>query len=168
MTQPIETERLVLRKLAATDWPEFSPYALSDRSIPSGGPHTIGQAWRTFAIWIGHWELRGYGLLAIELRERPGTAIGIAGPYFPADAPEPEIGWQIWDPEAEGKGYAYEAAQAARRWACDALGMTQPVSYIMDGNARSIRLAERLGCIRDEKAPRRPDGLPVWRHPPLE
>ena len=168
MPEPIRTERLILRKIAAKDWPAYIIFAGSDRSIPSGGPYTEGQAWRTFAMWIGHWELRGYGLLAFELRERHDKAIGMAGPFFPPDAPEPEIGWQIWDPEFEGKGYAYEAANAARRWACESLGIQQPVSYIKEGNERSIRLAEKLGCVRDENASRRPDGLPVWRHPPLE
>ena len=114
----IITERLILRRLAAQDWPEFVVYAGSDRSIPSGGPYSIGQAWRTFAMWIGHWELRGYGLLAFGLRGAPDKAIGIAGPFFPLDAPELEIGWQIWDPQYEGKGYTYEVADAARRWAC--------------------------------------------------
>lgn len=168
MPEPIITERLVLRSLAAKDWPEFRDYAGSDRSIPSGGPYTAGQAWRTFAMWIGHWELRGYGLLALELREWPERAIGIAGPFFPPDAPEPEIGWQIWDPEFEGRGYAYEAALAARRWACESFGFQRPVSYIKEGNERSIRLAEKLGCVRDDRAKRRPDGLPVWRHPPVQ
>ncbi len=161
----IRTERLVLRKLAATDWPTFSLYASSDRSAPSGGPYQIGKAWRTFAVWIGHWELRGYGLLAFEHAKHPDKAIGFAGPFFPPDAPEPEIGWQIWDPDYEGKGYAYEAARAARQWARETHGIRRPVSYIWDENARSIRLAERLGCVRDDTAPRRPDGMPVWRHP---
>jgi len=39
------------------------------------------------------------------------------------------------------------------------------VSYIKDGNVRSVRLAERLGCTLDATAPRRADGSPVWRHP---
>lgn len=168
MPKPITTDRLILRKLAAKDWPEFSVYAGAERSIPAGGPYSEGQAWRTFAMWIGHWEIRGYGLLALELRESPNKAIGIAGPFFPPDAPEPEIGWQIWDPGFEGKGYAYEAAHAARCWACATFGFKRPVSYIKEGNARSIRLAEKLGCVRDENAKRRQDGLPVWRHPPLE
>ncbi|WP_082181776.1 GNAT family N-acetyltransferase [Aestuariivita boseongensis] len=168
MQKPITTERLTLRRLAAEDWQQFNMYAGSDRSIPSGGPYSEGKAWRTFAMWIGHWEIRGYGLLACDLRVRPNKVIGIAGPFFPPDAPEPEIGWQIWDPEFEGKGYAYEAAEAARRWACESLGLQRPVSYIKEGNERSIRLAKKLGCVRDERARRRPDGLPVWRHPPLD
>ena len=61
----------------------------------------------------------------------------------------------------------YEAAVAARRYAYDTLGWTRPVSYIHPDNARSIALAERLGCVRDPNAacpfPETPDL--VFRHP---
>ena len=167
MPHMIETDRLYLRKIAAIDWEEFRDYAGSDRSVPSGGPHSEGQAWRTFATWVGHWQLRGYGLLVFCLRSAPAKAIGIAGPFFPPDWPEPEIGWQIWNPDYEGKGYAYEAADATRRWTRLTLGWQRPVSYIREENERSIRLAEKLGCVRDDSAKRRPDGAPVWRHPEL-
>jgi len=160
-----ETERLVLRKLEARDWPAYLEYAQSERTEPEGGPFTLGQAWRAFAVLAGHWSLRGYGLLAFHPRDGRDRAIGIAGPFFPPDWPEPEIGWQIWDKTFEGNGFAYEAAVEARAWCAETLGWLQPVSYIRENNARSIKLAKRLGCVLDDTAKRRPDGAPVWRHP---
>ena len=70
----------------------------------------------------------------------------------------------MWDPAAEGKGYAFEAAQAARAHAFDVLGWETAVSYIDPGNARSIELAERLGAVRDPEAAPFHEGDLVFRH----
>ena len=54
--------------------------------------------------------------------------------------------------------------RAAREHAW-AMGLTDLVSYVEPPNAASIRLAERLGCSRDDAA-RRPDPSDfVYRHP---
>jgi RimJ/RimL family protein N-acetyltransferase len=67
---------------------------------------------------------------------------------------------------AEGKGLAHEAALAVRGWAYGSRGLGALVSYIDPGNARSIRLAERLGARRDDEAPK-PEGevCVTYRHP---
>jgi RimJ/RimL family protein N-acetyltransferase len=44
-----------------------------------------------------------------------------------------------------GRGYAFEAATAALRFAFDTLGWSRAISLIAPLNLRSIRLAERLG-----------------------
>ena len=68
--------------------------------------------------------------------------------------------------EAEGKGYAFEAAIAMRDWAFQERKLKTLVSYIDPDNSRSIRLAERLGATIDEHArPQHPDDL-VYRHVP--
>jgi hypothetical protein len=61
---------------------------------------------------------------------------------------EPELGWQL-QIEAEGKGYAFEAAIAMRDWAFQVRKLKTLVSYIGPDNARSIRLADRLGATLD-------------------
>ncbi|PUB18726.1 GNAT family N-acetyltransferase [Yoonia sediminilitoris] len=165
MTYLAESERLFLRPASPTDWPVFRNYALSERAELSMGVDTETAAWQGFAHLIGHYVIRGFAPLAIVLREGGDRAIGMAGPYFPAGWPEPELGWQIWDGQFEGKGYAYEAVLTARRWSAEAFGWKCMVSYIKEGNERSVLLAERLGCIRDEAAERRADDSPVWRHP---
>lgn len=165
MTFAAESERLLFRALAPGDWHAFCAYSLSERASLSMGSETEGDAWRHFAHLLGHLALRGYAPLAFVLREVPHHAVGVAGPYFAQDWPEPELGWQIWDASLEGKGYASEAVLAARNWCADTYGWTRMVSYIKPGNTRSEKLAERLGCTLDGTAVRRPDGSPVWRHP---
>lgn len=165
MTFVAESERLLLRPIAARDWTVFRDYSMSERAKLSMGSETLGGAWKNFAYLIGHHHLRGFAPLAIVVRGAKDRAVGMSGPYFPPDWPEPELGWQIWDPTMEGKGIASEAVVAARAWAAETFGWTRMASYINEENTRSIRLAERLGCTLDDAAPRRPDNSPVWRHP---
>ncbi|MDJ0824686.1 MAG: GNAT family N-acetyltransferase [Rhodobacter sp.] len=170
-TPVLETDRLRLRAPDAQDWPLWNAFAQSDRAEHIGGPYTLRTAWRGFAHVVGMWVLRGYGSFVITAKD-DDTALGMAGPWHPADWPEQEIGWTIWAPENEGKGIAFEAAQAARRFAYDRLGWTTAVSYIDAPNTRSIALAERLGATRDPNAEAPNNGsdteVLVYRHPAPE
>ena len=79
--------------------------------LGGGADKDIGHAWRVLAIFSGHWHLRGYGIFVAEHRAE-GRPIGSAGPWFPGDWPEEELGWTIWDEADEGRGYAREAFRA--------------------------------------------------------
>ena len=59
-----------------------------------------------------------------------------------------------------------EAAARARKWAYEALCMTTLTSNILANNARSIKLAERLGAQyeRTYTNPNMGEGL-LYRHP---
>jgi len=165
MSDPvITTDRLVLRKPDDRDTDAAIAFMGSDRAAHVGGPMDLGSAWRAHAKMVGHWGLRGYGLFTITDRQT-GATIGICGPYYPGDWPEHELGWHIWRADYEGKGIAYEAAQATRAWVYDTLGWTTCVSYIAPGNARSIALAERLGATLDDTAAKPDHDTLVYRHP---
>ena len=164
----IETDRLVLRAPCLDDLGVWMAFLASERASVIGGPQTdAGQAWRAFAHIAGMWALRGFGSLVFAQKNAPDYPLGACGPWFPIGWPEPELGWQVWDLSAEGNGFAFEAATAARRFAYDSLGWQQPVSYIDPQNARSIALAERLGCTLDPNAdtPFRDKCDLVYRHP---
>lgn len=164
----IETERLRLRRPTARDVPAWTEYVQTDRAkSQGGGPETSdGAAWRIFATLVGHWDLRGCGPFVVTMRKRDDAAIGLVGPWFPGDWPERELSWSMWEPTLEGSGYAFEAAQAVQAHVFRDLGWPTAVSYIAPANARSIALAQRLGCRLDEDAPR-PGGSEtlVFRHP---
>ena len=165
-TPVLETERLVLRGPLPSDWPVWRDFAESPRSGFIGGPMDLGRAWRGFCHVVGMWALRGFGSFVFAPKTG-GAPLGMAGPWHPEDWPEREIGWTVWSPAAEGKGFAFEAAQAARGYAYGVLGWQTAVSYIHPDNARSIRLAERLGAVRDASAavPHPEDGTLAFRHP---
>lgn len=165
-TPVLQTERLTLRAPEAADWPAFHAFITDERSIfVRSGPIDEGKSWRAFGHVIGHWVLRGWGSFIITARDSV-QALGMAGPWFPAGWPERELGWSLWSPEAEGKGIALEAVQAARRFAFGPLGWQTAVSYIDPANTRSAALAQRLGCRLDTGAAHPGETpLQVWRHP---
>lgn len=165
-TPTLETERLILRAPKAEDWPHWRAFMASDRSrFMRDEEIDDGKSWRAFGHVVGHWVLRGYGSFVYTLRD-DDRALGMTGPWHPFDWPEREIGWSVWTPEAEGRGYAFEAAKAARAHAFEQLGWNTAVSYVAYENARSIALAERLGAVRDGSA-KTPWDEPcfVFRHP---
>ncbi len=165
-TPVLTADRLILRAPQASDWPVWRDFAASERARYIGGPHVApGTAWRAFGHVIGHWVLRGFGLF-VFCDKGSGIPLGMSGPWYPDGWPEREIGWTVWEAGAEGKGFAHEAATAARNFAYDILGWDTAVSYIDPLNDRSIALAERLGARRDDGAAH-PGDKPclVYRHP---
>lgn len=168
----LETERLVLRGPRMGDVAAWADFVASDRSrFVRGDDTSLRTSWRGFAHVAGMWMLRGYGTFVFALKDTPDQALGMTGPWHPLDWPEQELGWTVWSAEAEGKGYAQEAAREGRRFAYEDLGWQTAVSYIDPENARSIALAERLGCTLDPEA-ETPDfdgeAVLVYRHPAPE
>jgi RimJ/RimL family protein N-acetyltransferase len=161
----IETERLFLRKPRPEDMDTAIQFFGSKRAKFVSGPLSADRAWRQLTMFIGHWELRGYGMFAV-VPKGEDNAIGVVGPWNPIDWPELELGWHIWSDAHEGKGFAFEAAVAAREYATNALGWRDPVSYVRPDNARSIALAKRLGAVIDTTASVPPgSNCIVFRHP---
>jgi RimJ/RimL family protein N-acetyltransferase len=154
----LETERLRLRTPALTD---FEPWARIMTS-PSGRymdpPADRDEAFTEFQACVGLWLLRGHGPLAVTRRDTGATLGFVLIGFEPGDV-EPELGWFLL-PEAEGQGFAGEAAAALRDHAFGALGMTRLVSYIAPENHRSRALAARLGARIEGHL----DGSEVWVH----
>lgn len=140
----IESERLIMRSFRDDDFEPMARFFASDVSSFYGGPCDRIQAWRKFAVYPGHWALRGYGPFALEVRES-GDFIGICGPWYPEGWPEPEITWALV-PGHHGHGYATEAARRALRFSYESLRWPTAVSVVADGNDASVRVAQRLGA----------------------
>ena len=107
-------------------------------------------AWEDFAAGFGLWLIDGLGTWVVEVRAT-GAFAGIVGISHPAHFPETEVGWTL-TAEAEGQGYAQEAARAVVDWVWTNTDLASLVVYIDPANARSIRVAERLGAVRDDAA----------------
>lgn len=163
----IETERLRMRGPERHDWPGFCAFFTSERAALMTGVKTRTEAWEAFALEVGHWHIRGFGMWAVTAKG-DDRCLGMVGCYYPETWIEKELGWFLFE-GAEGRGIAFEAAQAARAHAYGPLAWTGAVSYIDPDNDRSIRLAERLGAVLDEGAAH-PFDEPclVFRHPAPE
>ncbi len=152
MIPRLETERLLLRDMRGGDLDAWAAI-MADPDVAryvAPAPLTRDEAWRSIAVALGHWQLRGYGAWAVELKAS-GEMIGRVGMINPEGWPGLEIGWTLGKPWW-GRGYATEAAAAAMRYAF----LTQPVerliSIIDPGNAASQAVAVRLGETKGERS----------------
>lgn len=159
----IETQRLSLRAPKSDDFPAIAAFYGSDRSQYVGGPKSPAESWRMLGLEIGHWSLRGYGRWAVE-EKATGTFCGLVGLWNPEGWPEAEIGWDLMN-GLEGKGFATEAARAARAYAYDTLGWTTVISLIAPDNQRSAALAKRMGASHERDFHHEMFGpMQIWRH----
>lgn len=142
----LTTDRLILRAFRDEDLDAYAEICTDPevmRYLGEGRTLTRAEAWRQMALIVGHWQLRGFGMWAIEEKES-GRLIGRAGLFEPEGWPGFEAGWVLgrawW-----GKGYATEAAREALRYAFEDLDRDHVISLIRPDNLPSIRVAERLG-----------------------
>lgn len=146
MPVALETPRLLLRKLRESDWEPYAAMCADPEVMRYLGTGVIlgrDDAWRSISGMLGHWQLRGYGMWALESK-RTGEFLGRAGFLDPPGWPGFELGWVLAKPHW-GHGYAIEAARAALGYAFDVLRKDRVISLIRPANARSIRVAEALG-----------------------
>jgi RimJ/RimL family protein N-acetyltransferase len=108
-----------------------------------GGPISRQLAWRGFMSVAGAWALTGFGMFSV-VDKVTGGWIGRVGPWRPEGWPGAEVGWGIV-PQAQGKGFASEAATASIDWAVDTLGWTDVIHCIDPLNAPSQAVARKLG-----------------------
>lgn len=167
----LQTQRLLLRSWQEHDAEPFAAMNADPdvmQHYPACLTRTESDAQMT--RFAEHLNTHGWGLWAVEI---PNVTpfIGYCGllpvtfdaPFTPAV----EIGWRLARPYW-GQRYAFEAASACMAFGFDTLALDEIVSFTIPANARSWRLMERLGMIRnpadDFEHPNLPRGHPMRRH----
>jgi RimJ/RimL family protein N-acetyltransferase len=139
------TERLLLRPFRAADF-EAHAAICADPEVMQyirAGAISRLDAWWQLARYMGHWQLRGYGLWA-AVERATDRLVGHLGFLDPEGGHGFEMGWALAR-DAWGKGYGLEGTRAALRFAFAELDRPRVACVIRPENLRSIRLAERLG-----------------------
>jgi RimJ/RimL family protein N-acetyltransferase len=142
----LETERLVLRRLAIDD-AEFILQLLNEpsflRFIGDKGVRTLDDA-RTYIenVPLASYEKYDFGMYLTSLKD--GTAIGICGLVKRETLPDVDVGFAFL-PEYWAQGYAFESASAVLDHAKNDVGLTRVVAIVNADNRSSIKLLERLG-----------------------
>ncbi len=152
-TFEIETPRL---RLTGFTERHFDRYAamLADPTCTRwiGDGHALDRmnAWRSMAMLLGHWQLRGFGMWALE-NLADDTFVGRVGLMRPEGWPDIELGWMLC-PDQRHHGYATEASKAALEFAWQRLRVPRVISMIRHDNDTARRVAERLGgkCITEK------------------
>ncbi|MEE4541996.1 GNAT family N-acetyltransferase [Streptomyces sp. V4-01] len=150
---PISTERLVLREPEAGDREAFiALFASPEVGAFIGGSRAREELERSMPVVPGRraglfvTALDGamIGMVTLDRRgaERPG--------HVRPDAGEAELGYMFL-PGAWGRGYAGEACAAALGWFARALPGEPVVLCTQTANARSLRVAAKLGFTEVER-----------------
>lgn len=140
----LQTERLTLRPTALEDFPRWAEMMADPETARFiGGVQPASTAWRGVMTMAGAWSLTGVAMFSVIERDT-GLWLGRIGPWRPDGWPGDEVGWGL-HPDAQGKGYALEAAIATIDYAFDVLGWEDVIHTIDPENTPSQRLAERLG-----------------------
>jgi RimJ/RimL family protein N-acetyltransferase len=154
----LETERLVLRAPVPEDAEALAPmYADPEvmRYLGDGRTLTPDETERSVRRMIKGWQAEGLGLFT-TVRKEDETVIGRVGlivwnpetwqvTRLGSDEPtELEVGYTIGRP-FWGRGYATEAAAAARDFALRELGAARLIALIIHGNDASENVARKLG-----------------------
>lgn len=143
----LETERLILRPFDVADSQALAAIHGDEETMRFLGGQTDGTllgAYDKILAYTGHWALHGYGRWAVTERAT-GRVIGRTGFLdAPYEWPGNELGWTLLR-ETWGKGYATEAATAARDFGFREIGMERVISMIHPDNTSSQAVARRLG-----------------------
>ena len=146
----INTVRLALRPMRPEDFDRYAEiWAMPDVVRNIGGvPWDRRRAWESFLRNAGHWQMTGFGQWAV-VEQRSRVMIGQMG-FFYSSQPlgeefdsYPQAGWVLM-PQAQGNGFAIEAAKAAHDW-FDRVIPGKLVAQITAGNTPSLGIARQLG-----------------------
>jgi ribosomal-protein-alanine N-acetyltransferase len=141
----IETVRLRLRAVDASDWPSVFAY-MSDSRVTAFLPQGLLDAEAARAFALRHSSKDGEAVAVVE--KATGRMIGHM-PFHPWQAPETiEIGWALGH-QHQGKGYATEAGHALLAYAFERLKAHRVIATCQPDNVASWRVAEKLGLRRE-------------------
>ena len=165
----IETERLVLRALRAKDLePLWAIWSNTDVVRYLGGnPLGREDTWRRTLAACGQWAVEGFGYWVVELRA-DGRVVGQLGfadfkrEMEPSLEGLPELGY-VFDTSVQGQGLAFEGCNGALEWAEANLRAQSYPAIISPENTVSIRLAEKLGFVREVETIYRDSPIVVFR-----
>jgi RimJ/RimL family protein N-acetyltransferase len=147
----VTTDRLILRPPLAEDFDAYADYVADPAGMAFlGGAQSRAVAWRSFMTYVGAWAATGVSMFFVFEQGADGTEgrfLGRVGPWAPEGWPGTEVGWGL-SADAQGRGYALEAAEASMHYAVEELGWEDIIHSIDPANAPSIKLAERLGSAR--------------------
>jgi [ribosomal protein S5]-alanine N-acetyltransferase len=151
MHEPLVTERLRLRPFRIGDLRALhAMWADPEVGRWVGGTHTrMQQSREELGQHMEHQARHGFAFWAVEERETGGLVGEVGLMFLEGQGPDVEIGWCLGRP-AWGRGYATEAAEAWLQAGFDRLGLDRIIAAVLEDNARSRRVCEKLGM--------RPDG----------
>lgn len=167
----LETERLILRDFTRDDLDALAK-TLSDPEVVrhlTGEPISREDSFRRLFMAVGQWPVLGMGMWAVE-RKSDRRLVGHVG-FFdmerdmtPSLKGLPEMGW-IFDTSVHGQGIAQEACEAALDWLDATYGPSDVPAIISCENIPSLKLADKLGFVREANGTYKGEPIAIVRRP---
>lgn len=148
--EPLQTQRLLIRKLDVKDAQIFFQY----RSMPavyrfqSFEPKNMTDVESFFCGLAEYPNMPNtWFQLAVCMKDDSGL-IGDIGMHFSDDGEQAEIGYTI-NPDFQGKGYGLEAVSAVIKYLFTVLDKHRITASVDPENIKSIRLLEKAGMRKE-------------------
>jgi ribosomal-protein-alanine N-acetyltransferase len=165
-----ETERLCCRRWAARDLAALlAVYGDVEamRWVGDGQPLSEAAARRWLTVTHDNYVRRGYGMFALEERQRAGDVIGFCGLVHPGGQAEAEVKYALrrthW-----GQGLATEAVRGLLAYGAARHGLVTIIATVAPDNVASLRVLAKAG-LTPERLRTNDDGtrthVLVWRAP---
>jgi RimJ/RimL family protein N-acetyltransferase len=145
----IQTGRLVLSPVSWSDLSDVAALKADPRAfaVMLGGVRTPVQAADELAADMQDWARLGYGIWTIR-DARTRDFIGITGLQNRADGRGVGLRFAL-RPEAQGHGYASEAAGAALRFGHERAGLARVVAVAREDNIASRQVLGGIGMVEE-------------------
>jgi [ribosomal protein S5]-alanine N-acetyltransferase len=131
----LEDAKFIIKLLNTEGWIKY----IGDRNIATAED---AKAYLSKGILKGYLE-KGFGFYLVELKDNK-TPIGMCGLIQRDSLPHTDIGF-AYLPEFEGKGYAFEAANATMVLAKERFKLDTILAITLPSNERCISLLEKIG-----------------------
>lgn len=145
------TERLILRKLAVSDYTDMYEYSKMPETCRYllWSPHDTPRFTKKYLSYLQGQYRNGlfYDFAVVE--KESGKMIGTCGfTSFDLANNSAEVGY-VLSPRFWGKGYAAEALRCVMRFGFRELELHRMEAKIIDGNIASMRVVEKCGMRRE-------------------
>ncbi len=143
----VECDRLILRRIARTDAADMYAYARDARVTRylTWDPHPSLSYTEEYLAYLETRTAIGDFFDWAVIERATGRMVGTCGfTRFRYEDDCGEIGY-VLSPDVWGKGYAVEALRALLDLGFGTLGLARIEARIIEGNAQSFRVAEKLG-----------------------
>lgn len=147
----LQTPRLTLRPLLPDDAEAYAAMRFHPEVAkwlpPASLPDPIAAVRATIDRFTAAWRDEGYSPWGVF---RDGKLVGHAGLNRVPEFDATEVLWAL-HPDAWGKGYATEVAQAALAFGFETVGLEQIFAITLDSNLASQAVMKRIGLTYRKK-----------------
>jgi len=150
--QPIETQRLLLRRLEANDFAAFHEILGDPRVgkwLGRSSGFTLADSKNLWDNIDLSWEEEGFGPWGVILKAEE-KLVGYCGLHFSDEYSEIELRYAL-HAEYWNQGYTFEAAQKALELGFDVFQFPTIISYTLPENIASRRIMEKLGMKQEKE-----------------